>query len=164
MLDLAKSNSLFLVISLLFFILTPSQISSANSIKSNLGKLDLTEVKNESIPTITKFDKQIIFDTNFKSCDILIIEKVQFEFKTPTDVIHHLIVSKKKQLYGFLVNLPLNSNLSIHKIEIFQDKSLRNRFYHSSLGKRRALMPFVGASIKVYPFEKGRFRMSVECQ
>ena len=157
MLDLAKFNSLYLVIFLLFFILDHSQVSTANikSIKSNLAKYDLIEVKNEGIPTVTKFDKQIIFDTSLKSCDILTIEKVQFNFNTPTDVIHHLIVSKKKQLYGFLVDLPLNSNLSIRKIEIFQDKSLRNRFYHDSgnLGST--------ASASVNSFYRDRWLISV---
>ena len=44
----------------------------------------------------------------------------------------YLIISKKNPLYGFSVKTPVNSDISIKNLEIFQDKSLRNMFHQNS--------------------------------
>ncbi len=132
-LEITKNNTLFLIYLILlfnFFVPTESRVVS-KPVQNNLGRPNFLQKANTIKPTITKFNKQFIFDTNYRSCDIFIKERIEFQYTNPTDVIHHLIISKKNPLYGFAVNLPINSSLSIKKIEIFQDKSLRNRFYEN---------------------------------
>ena len=135
-LNLNNKNIFVLILILSIFHFTTSSLS--NFLDFNVYP------KNTSLnQKINRVKSSVIFDKNEQSCDLQISEKVLFSFTEPTNLINHVIFSRRFSYYGFqfkIVNhsgkyvgakseLPgcdfwnhLNAELVINAIEIYTQR------------------------------------------
>jgi hypothetical protein len=81
---------------------------------------------------LTSFKTSYIIDQKSQSCDVTVRERVAFVFTTPTNIVHHIVTSKKKTYYNFQVKLGDESQetAKIVKTEIYSQKP-KGIFYNT---------------------------------
>jgi len=97
--------------------------SSSSKLASNLAQINTLRQQ----PTINQFTKKFFFNPKLKSCDILITETLSFEYKAPTNMISHYVISKQNPIYGVKVSMSEDKIANIRHFTVFQVKTYESR-------------------------------------
>jgi hypothetical protein len=118
----------FLLLFIIFIILKIANLNKTNSKERKIKNAQIA-IEDQKVVSIKS---TVIFDKNKGSCDLFnVSEKVYFTFQKPTNIIHHLIFSKKYSYYNFNVFEVKNQNsknIGIENVNIFSNTRLRSQF------------------------------------
>lgn len=98
---------------------------------------------------IVSLSRIYIMDTVLKSCDIPVLERIQFKFPTQKDKIEYVVISKKVPMYGFKVVPYNNKNVEIVDTKLYKDTSFKTRVFVDNDNKKMAFRDRWMISVKL---------------
>ena len=95
-----------------------------------------TENRNLKINSINSI---VTLDISKNSCDVDVIERINFSFLKPQKTLQYVVISKKIPYYG--LNVKLNSEVNPYKVNltnklIHRDSSFRQKIYEDDSGRK----------------------------
>jgi len=109
------------------------EINQSKNLGNDIEVQNLYEQKLKySVPHMST---SFTLNASVNTCNIKAIEKVQFNFSTPSNKIEYIIISKEMPLYGIDVRISkTNEKIIIKKNRLFQDTSYKDMIF---VGKKK---------------------------